>query len=141
METLKPIVCRMPGCYIAVGVTEKYCPACAWQKRKDIEAEKTAAGYWLFPLILLLLMVAPVHAAAPVDMLAYADAAIMNAAEHDHRAVTLTFGDADQESIDAVADELRSRGYQLDEETSVLNPSVIRVRYLVSPAVAKAVTR
>lgn len=85
--------------------------------------------------LLALLIVGPARAAAPLDMLTYADNAILNAAQHGHRGVTLVFGRAGLTEVEAVAAELRQRGYVLDEQTSELNPEVIKVLRL------KAVSR
>jgi len=63
----------------------------------------------------------------PVDMLTYADKAILDAAEHGQKKVTLVFGDASTEAIEAVAQDLRARGYKLDEEATLLNPTIIRI--------------
>lgn len=64
---------------------------------------------------------------AVMTMATYADNAILNAAEHGHKKVTLVFGDSSLEDIEIVANGLRSRGYRLNEEVGLLNPRIIKV--------------
>jgi hypothetical protein len=81
------------------------------------------------------------HAASTQDldqMTSYADNAILDAAVAGHKAVTLKFGHANPELIEALASSLRTRGYALDEEATLLNPSIIKVRGLKNSAVARS---
>jgi hypothetical protein len=71
-------------------------------------------------------------------MTSYADNAILDAAVAGHKAVTLKFGHANPELIEALASSLRTRGYALDEEATLLNPSIIKVRGLKNSAVARS---
>ena len=76
--------------------------------------------------LLLILMLAGVAQAENLSEV-YADNAILNAAEHGQKCVTLVFGDAPLDEIEQVADNLRARGYVLDEQAAVLNERVIKV--------------
>jgi len=92
-------------------------------------------------IVLLLLMVAGVAQAKsnPQDlaqMVAYADNAILDAAQTGHKKVTLVFGNADPDKVEQVAAILRERGYRLDEEAALLNGDMIKVRGLKNSAVA-----
>jgi hypothetical protein len=89
--------------------------------------------------VIVLFLAATVQAAVPEDMQAYADNAILNAAEHGYKKVTLVFGHANPGDIEDLADDLRARGYRIDEEAALLNPRVIKVQALKSSAMAKAV--
>ncbi len=71
------------------------------------------------------------------QMTTYADNAILDAAQDGIKAVTLTFGHADPALVEALSDDLRGRGYAIDEETALLNPSMIKVRFLRSSAMAE----
>lgn len=77
--------------------------------------------------LLLILMLAGSAQAAKNWAEKYADNAILNAAEHGIKKVTLVFGNAPQDEIDKVADELRDRGYVLDEQAVLVRPRVIKV--------------
>lgn len=112
------------------------CARCHAVKAWKAQPKKKFGGMLAF--LLLLALVGPARASAPVDMQVYADNAILNAAEHGYKHVTLVFGNADQTSIDEMAQELRHRGYRLDEELRVLNERVIRVNYLKPSRVAVA---
>jgi hypothetical protein len=92
-------------------------------------------------IVAMVLWAMPLHAAVPDDMTAYADNAILNAAEHGYKKVTLVFGHANPGDIEDLAQDLRSRGYRIDEEAALLNPMVIKVQALKSSAMAKAVAR
>jgi hypothetical protein len=57
----------------------------------------------------------------------YANNAILNAAEHGQKHVTLVFGNAPLDEIERVADDLRARGYVLDEQAELLNPRIVKI--------------
>ncbi len=54
--------------------------------------------------------------------------AILNTIGHDQHPVLLEFGKATtDDEIDHLADDLRAKGYVLDEQAALLNPRVIKV--------------
>src|SRR5258706_2622804 len=115
------------------------CAKCHAVKTWKSEPKKRASGGGLIALLLGLAMLAlPLQAAtqARADMQQYADNAIMDAATHGQKKVVLVFGNADQDAIDQLADELRDRGYRIDEEAQLLNPRIIKVQYLKASAMA-----
>lgn len=88
----------------------------------------------LFAVGLLLGSLGSIVQAAPVDldgMTTYADNAILNAAEHGEKHITLVFGHAPVENVEALAQSLRERGYRIDEESELLNPLIIKVQHLM----------
>lgn len=83
-------------------------------------------------LLLVLLLAAPSFA-MPVDislMLTAVDNTIIDAAQTGHKEVFIPFGHADAGHIEIVAQNLRQRGYVLDEEAFMVNPHAIKVLYL-----------
>lgn len=95
-------------------------------------------GRLLAATLVFCTMVTMAHGAvmAPADMQQYADNAIMNAAQHGYKKVTLVFGHANPSDIEDLAQELRDRGYRIDEEAQLINPMIIKVQYLKPSAVA-----
>lgn len=78
--------------------------------------------------LILLLALSSVASASEIDqMMAYANNAILDAATTGNRKVFLTFGKADPDSIEQVANDLRERGYKIDEQAFLLNPTKIHV--------------
>jgi hypothetical protein len=89
-------------------------------------------------LIAALLIATAAPLFADETMQAYANNAILNAAESGKKNVTLVFGRASQDEVEALAEDLRNRGYKIDEQAALLNPCVIKVRRLDVARTAKA---
>lgn len=71
------------------------------------------------------------------QMTTYADNAILNGAEHGYKKVTLRLGDANPALVEKLADDLRARGYRIDEEAMLVSPDIIKVIELKLPVVAQ----
>jgi hypothetical protein len=101
-----------------------------------------AVTRWAQALVLIVALfgAGQAQAANPMDldqMTTYADNAILDAAQTGHKAVTLKFGHASLGNIERLTDDLRARGYAIDEETGLLNPEIVKVRFLKNSAIAK----
>lgn len=84
-------------------------------------------------VILIVLAMSGPAFAMPQDvnqMITAAENSITTAAESGLKTVNIPFGYADPDHIEMVAQNLRSRGYVIDEEALMLNPQMIRVQYL-----------
>lgn len=96
---------------------------------------------YMILLLVILGVQGEVHAAHHYmtldQMTTYADNAILDAAQDGLKAVTLKFTYANPALVEQLADDLRARGYALDEEAILINPGLVKVRFLKNSAIAK----
>lgn len=81
------------------------------------------------------------HSMSLDQMTAYADNAILDAAQDGKKAVTLKFPGMNLDTVDRLTESLRARGYMIDEEMAELNPEIVKVRFLKKTAIAKLEVR
>lgn len=63
------------------------------------------------------------------QMVSAAENIIVAAASHGQKSAYIPFGYANVSEVEMVADNLRARGYVIDEEAMVINPEALTVRY------------
>jgi hypothetical protein len=61
------------------------------------------------------------------QMTSYADNAILDAAQGGRKVVILKFGRANVALVERLSDDLRARGYRIDEEAAILNPEIVKI--------------